>query len=72
MTRKCRHCRQPLVQRPGESIPTFLSRRYCGTVCIIREARACQPLPVMVDTAFARKLAEAQQLAHDALKGRRS
>lgn len=68
MTRKCRHCRQPLVQRTGESTVAFHRRQFCSTLCIIREARACQPLPVLIDTDYAQKLAEAQQLAREALK----
>lgn len=71
MTRKCRHCRQPLVQRQGESTVTFQQRHYCSTVCIIRELRACQPKPVMISPSFADKLAEAQALARQTLKGRR-
>lgn len=69
MTRKCKHCQQPLVQRTGESVLAFQQRKFCGTVCIIREARACQPLPVLINTEYAQKLAEAQQLAREALKG---
>lgn len=70
MPRKCKHCRQPLVQRKGESTVTFQRRQHCSTLCIIRELRACQPLPVMVSPSFADKLTEAQQLARETLKGR--
>lgn len=70
MSRKCKHCRTPLTPRAGETVTAFQQRAYCDVTCIIREARACQPLPVVVTPTFGRKLTEAQALAHDALKGR--
>lgn len=64
MSRKCKHCRTPLTPRAGETVTAFQQRAYCDVTCIIREARACQPLPVVVPPP-APKLTAPKLTAHE-------